>query len=204
MHQPVHWLLGLEVFNCSLRIFSKIQSMLTGWLCIAHIALHCCCMTVLTPAMPPFRNFYHSIGLLLLAASPDALLLPISLRLQKHPFITCLDLLPIWSPFSALVSRSSDHLLSCCCFFCSMPISRSLKYPRNPWSRHTPFSIQNLLPWIAPGFHSPPHCASQLILMSTLPCLHIFSKLFDSSTIILPSPPAVEAAASCSNPSLPS
>lgn len=121
---------------------------------------------------------------------------------QKHLFITCLDLLQIRSPFSALVRRSSDHLLSCCCFFSSMPISRSLNI-LEAQSRHTPFSSQNLLPRIALGFHPLPRCASQLILMSTLSCLHIFSKLFDSFSIILYLPPQVEAAASCSNLSLP-
>lgn len=164
---------------------------------LLHDSINPCNATIQEPL------FYHGIWLLLLVASPDALLLPISPKFQKHHFITCLDLLQTWSPFSALVSRSSDHLLSCCCFFCSMPISRSWKYPRSPWSRHTPFSIQNLLPRTALGFHSLPHCASQLILMSTLPCLHIFSELFDSSSVILPLPPPVEAAASCSNPSLP-
>lgn len=164
---------------------------------LLHDSINPCNATIQEPL------FYHGIWLLLLVASPDALLLPISLKFQKHHFITCLDLLQTWSPFSALVSRSSDHLLSCCCFFCSMPISRSWKYPRSPWSRHTPFSIQNLLPWTALGFHSLPHCASQLILMSTVPCLHIFSELFDSSSIVLPLPPPVEAAASCSNLSLP-
>lgn len=99
---------------------------------------------------------------------------------------------------SQWIFRSS----SSCCFFRSVPISRSLKYPGSPRFRHAPFSIQNFLPWVALGFHSPPPCASQLILMSTLPCLHIFSKLFGSSSIILHLPPLVEAAASCSNMSL--
>lgn len=110
MQQWVHWLLRLEVFSCSLRMFSKVGSMLTGWLFIAHVALRCCYMPVLTPATPPLTNLYNRIWLLLLAASPDVLLPPTSLQFQKHQLIACLDLLHIWSSFSVSVSGSSDHL----------------------------------------------------------------------------------------------
>lgn len=133
---------------------------LTGWLFTARTALHRSCMTPLTPAMPWFKNCCHNIWLPWLAASPDALLLPISLEIHWYHFITSLDFLQIWPPFSAVISRSSDHLPSCCYFFCSMFTSRSPKCPRRLWSRHICFSIQNLPSQIALGFDPPPHCAS--------------------------------------------
>lgn len=144
-------------------MFSEVQSMLT-W---SFSQPHCSALLLhdsINPAMLWFRNLSHGIWLLLLAASWCSATSHLSQSSNPSQFITCLDLLWMWSFSSALVSRSSDHLLSCCGFFCSMTISRSLKYPKSPWSRYS-----LLHPKLAQGFHSLPHCASQLILISALP-----------------------------------
>lgn len=191
---------GLEVLNCSLGCFQRYNACSHGAF-HSHMALHCCCMTVLTLQYHDSWTSLMEIGFCCWLP-PGALLPPISLKAQTHSFTTCLDLLRMWSFSSALVSGSSDHLLSCCGFFCSMPISRSLKYPRSPWSRHS-----LLHPKLAAMDSSGVSFTSTLCfptdprVSSTI--LHISNKLFDSSVIILHLPPRAEAAASCCNPCLP-
>lgn len=175
-----HCLLG-QGWWLLLRVTPKARSVLP-W----PSRLHRCCMTPLTPAMPPAIaatgfGFCRQLPLLVLCYS----------HLSE---ITETPICHLSGPPSGLLSplcfHPSDHLLSCCCIFCSMPISRSLKYPRSPCSRHIPISIQNVLPGTALGFHSLPRCTSQLTFMSALPCQHIFSNIWQILHRFTPSSPS--------------
>lgn len=117
-----HCLLG-QGWWLLLRMTPKARSVLP-W----PSRLHRCCMTPLTPAMPPAIaatgfGFCRQLPLLVLCYS----------HLSE---ITETPICHLPGPPSGLLSplcfHPSDHLLSCCCIFCSTPISRSLKYPRSP------------------------------------------------------------------------